>query len=162
MQFAFPDMFAPMVATLLVCAVIAVVGIVVGFIGVRTGPPTEQGLRAMLSTLGTILLAVVTAAILNPVLGNAQLGKLESEQRAWVKSQYSIELNDGQFAALRFPGMDPGPGTVTFGETEVSQWGKPVTVKLVSEDSLFSVVGSNDLPLPTEAPTSDTPASEEP
>lgn len=151
-----------MVVTLLVCAVIAVVGIVVGFIGVRTGPPTEQGLRAMLSTLGTILLAVVTAAVLNPVLGNAQLGKLESEQRAWVKNQYSIELNDSQFAALRFPGMDPGPGTATFGTAKVTQWDAPVTVKLISEDGRFSIVGADSLPLLEETPPATEPTGEEP
>lgn len=162
MQFAFPDMFAPVVATLLVCAVIAVIGTVVGFLGVRSGPPTEQGLRAMLSTLITILLAVVVAAIMNPLIGNTQRSALEREQKTWAEDAYSINLTDQQFADLRFPGMDPGPGTITFGTTEVTQWDATVTVKLISEDGRFSIVGVNDLPLPTEAPPAEEPTAEEP
>ena len=162
MQFAFPDMFAPVVATLLVCAVIAVVGTVVGFLGVRNGPPTEQGLRSMLSTLITILLAVVVAAIMNPLIGNSQRAALEQEQRSWAEDTYSITLTDQQFTDLRFPGMDPGPGTITFGTTEVTQWDAPITVKLISEDGRFSIVGVNDLPLPTEAPPAEEPTDEEP
>lgn len=162
MQFAFPDMFAPVVATLLVCAVIAVIGTVIGFLGVRNGPPTEQGLRTMLSTLITILLAVVVAAVMNPLIGNTQRAALEQEQRSWAESAYGLTLTDQQFADLRFPGMDPGPGTITFGTAEVTQWDAPVTVKLISENGRFSIVGVNGLPLPEEAPPAAEPTDEEP
>jgi hypothetical protein len=162
MQFAFPDVFAPMYATLLVCGVIALVGTVVGVIAVRTAAPMEQGVRATLSTVITILLAVVVAAIVNPMLGDAQRNTLETEQRDWVQSEYNITLTDEQFEALRFPGLDPGEGTVTYGTTEVTQWDAPVTVKLISEDGRFSVVMANGSPLPEEAPPppSDEPVSE--
>lgn len=162
MQFTFPDMFAPMVATILVCAVIGIVGTVVGFIGVRNGPPTEQGLRAMLSTLITILLAVVVAAVMNPLIGSRQQAALENEQRSWAKDAYGIELTDQQFADLRFPGMNPGTGTIAFGTTEVTRSDQPLTIKLIAEDGQFSIVGANDLPLPDESLAAPVATDEEP
>lgn len=116
----------------------------------------------MLSTLITILLAVVVAAVMNPLIGNTQRAALEQEQRSWAESAYGITLTDQQFADLRFPGMDPGPGTLTFGTAEVTQWDAPVTVKLISENGRFSIVGVNGLPLTEEAPPAAEPTDEEP
>lgn len=146
MRFDYPDLFAPMAATLIAVGVTLVIGLILGFIALQRAFPEDRSVRLGMTIAIVTLLIVIGAPTMNGFLQSAQNGALEEQQRDWVTEVYGIELTDAQYDTLDFPKMEPGEGTIVYGSVMIEQGGEPTTVELASVNGEFGLRTPDGLP----------------
>lgn len=142
MRFDYPDLFAPMAATLIAVGVTLVIGLILGFIALQRAFPEDRGVRLGMTIAIVTLLIVIGAPTMNGLLQNAQNGALEEQQRAWVTEVYGIQLTDAQYDSLKFPMMQPGEGTIIYGSVTIEQG----AVELASVNGEFGLRTPDGMP----------------